>query len=49
MNEKKFSIRCLFLEAKGKKKSNHEGLGLWQRTFRQHDVIDFRRNWPFIS
>ena len=41
MNEKKFSNRCLFLKAKGKTKSNHEVLGLWQRSLRLHDVIDF--------
>ena len=49
MNEKIFSNRCLFLKAKGKTKSNHEVLGLWQRSLRLHDVIDFLRNWPFIS
>ena len=49
MNEEKFSNRCLFLKAKGKAKSNHEVLGLWQRSLRLHDVIDFQRNWPFIS
>ena len=49
MNEKKFSNRCLKLKAKGKTKSNHEVLGLWQRSLRVHDVIDFWRNWPFIS
>ena len=47
--EKKFSSRCLFLQAKGKTKSNHEVLGLWQRSLRLHDVIDFWRNLPFIS
>ena len=41
MNEKKFSNRCFFLKAKGKTKSNHEVLGLWQRSLRLHDVIDF--------
>ena len=41
MNEKKFSNRCLFLKAKGKTKSNHKVLGLWQRSLRIHDVIDF--------
>ena len=41
MNEKKFSNRCLFLKAKGKTKSNHEVLGLWQRSLRLHDVIEF--------
>ena len=45
MNEEKFSNRWLFLKAKGKTKSNHEVLGLCQRTLRLHDVIDFRRNW----
>ena len=49
MNEKKFSNRCLFLKAKGKTKTNHEVLGLWQRSLRLHDVIDFWRNWPLIS
>ena len=38
---KKFSNRCLFLKAKGKTKSNHEILGLWQRSLRLHDAIDF--------
>ena len=41
MNEKKFSNRCLFLKAKGKIKSNHEDLGLWQRSLRLHDDIGF--------
>ena len=41
MNEKMFSNRCLFLKAEGKTKSNHEVLGLWQRSLRLHDVIDF--------
>ena len=41
MNEKKFSNRCLFLKAKGNTKSNHEVLGLWHRSLRLHDVIDF--------
>ena len=49
MNEKKFSNRCLFLKAKWKIKSNHEVLGLWRHLLRLHDVIDFWRNWPFIS
>ena len=40
-NEKKFSNRCLFLKAKGKKKSNHEDLDRWQRSLRLQDVIDF--------
>ena len=31
----------LFLKAKGKTKSNHEVLGLWQRSLLLHDVIDF--------
>ena len=39
MNEKKFSNQCLFLKAKGK--TNHEVLGLWQRSLRLHNVIDF--------
>ena len=34
---------------KEKTKSNHEVLGLWQRSLRQYDVIDFWRNWPYIS
>ena len=38
---KKFSNRCLFWKAKGKTKSNHEVLGLWKRSLRLHDVIDF--------
>ena len=38
---KKFSNRCLFLTAEGKTKSNYEVLGLWQRSLRLHDVIDF--------
>ena len=38
---KKNSNRCLFLKAKGKTKLNHEVLGLWQRSLRLHDVIDF--------
>ena len=37
--QKKFSNRCLF--SKGKTKSNHEALGLWQRSFRLDDVIAF--------
>ena len=41
MNEKKFLNRCLFLKAKGKTKSNHEVLGLWQHSLRLHDVINF--------
>ena len=41
MKEKKFSNPCLFLKAKGKTKSNHEGLGLFQRSLRLHDVLDF--------
>ena len=41
MNENKFSNRCLFLKAKGKTKSNHEVLSLWQRSLRLHDVMDF--------
>ena len=44
MNEKKFSNRCLFLKAKGKTKSNHEVLGLWQRSLRLHGVILRIRN-----
>ena len=35
MDEKKFS------KAKVKTKSNHEFLGLWQRSYRLHDVITF--------
>ena len=38
---KKVSNRCLFLKAKIKTKSNPEVLGLWQRTLRLLDVIDF--------
>ena len=38
---KKVSNRCLFLKAKGKTILNHEVLGLWQRSLRLHDVIDF--------
>ena len=34
MNKKIFSNLCLFLKAKGKTKSNHEVLGLWQRSLR---------------
>ena len=49
MNRKKFLKPCLFLKANGKTKSNHEVLGLWQCSLRLHDVIDFLRNWPFIS
>ena len=41
MNEKKFTNCCLVLKAKGKTKSNHEVLGLWQRSLRLHDVIIF--------
>ena len=41
MNKKKFSNRCLFLKAKEKTKSNKDVLGLWQRSLRLHDVIDF--------
>ena len=41
MNEKKFSNQCLLVKAKGKTKSNHEVLGLWQRSLRLHGVIDF--------
>ena len=41
MNEKKFSNQYMFLKAKGKTKSNHEVLGLWQRSLRPHDIIDF--------
>ena len=29
------------LKAKERTKSNHEVLGLWQRSLRLHDVIDF--------
>ena len=29
------------LESKGKTKSKHEVLGLWQRSLRLHGVIDF--------
>ena len=39
MSAKKFSNRCLFLKAEGKTKTNHEVLGLWQRSFRLRDVI----------
>ena len=38
---KKFSNRCLFLKANGTTKSKHDVLGLWQRSLRLHDVIDF--------
>ena len=38
---KKFSNQCGFLKAKGMTKSNHEVLGLWKRSLRLHDVIDF--------
>ena len=41
MNEKNISNQFLFLKAKGKTKLNHEVLGLWQRSLRLHDVIDF--------
>ena len=41
MNEKMFSNQCLFLKGKGKAKSNHEVLGLWQRSLRLRDVINF--------
>ena len=41
MNEKEFSNRCSFSKARGEAKSNHEVLGLWQRSLRLHDVIDF--------
>ena len=41
MDEKKFSNQCLFLKVKGMTKSNQEVLGLWQRSLRPHDVIDF--------
>ena len=41
MNEKKFSNQLMFLKAKEKTQSNHEVLGLWQRSLRLHDVIDF--------
>ena len=48
--ERKKDFEPMFvLEAKGKTKSNHEALGLWQRSLRLHDVIDFSHNWPFIS
>ena len=41
-NERKKVFEPTFvLEAKGKTKSNHEVLGLWQRSLRLHDVIDF--------
>ena len=49
MNEKKFSNRYLFLKAKVMTKSNHEVLGIWQRSLRLHDVTDFLCNWPFLS
>ena len=39
--QKRFLDRCLFLKAKGKTKSNNEVLGLWQRSLRLQDVIDF--------
>ena len=41
-NERKkvFEQMFFFLKAKGKTKSNHEVLGLWQRSLRLHDVID---------
>ena len=31
----------MFSKAKVKTKSNHEVLGLWQRSYRLHDVITF--------
>ena len=37
------------LERQWKEKANHEVLGLCKRSLRLRDVIDFRRNWPFIS
>ena len=46
---KKFSNRCLFLKNNEKTKANHEVLGLWQRSLCLRAVIDFWRNWPFIS
>ena len=49
-NERKKVFKPMFvLESKRKDKSNPEVLGLWQRSLRLHDVIDFWRNWPFIS
>ena len=48
-NKKKFSNLCLFLKEIGKTKLNHEVFGLRQRSLHLHDVIDFWRNWPFIS
>ena len=41
MNQKRFSDQCLFLKAKGKTKTNHEVLGLWQRSLRLHHVNAF--------
>ena len=39
--QKKFSNRFWFLKAKGKTKSNHKVLGLWQRLLSLHEVINF--------
>ena len=40
--ERKEVFELMFvLESKRKEKVNHEVLGLWQRTLRLHDVIDF--------
>ena len=49
MSAKKCSDRCLFSKAKGKTKSNHEVLGLCERSFRLSDVITFWHYLTFIS
>ena len=38
---KKVSNPCLFLKVKGKTKSNHGVLGLWQRSLCLYDIINF--------
>ena len=41
-DERKKVFELMFvLESKRKDKSNHEGSGLWQRSLRLHDAIDF--------
>ena len=42
--QKKVFEPMFVLESKRKDKSNHDVLGLWQRSIGLHDVIDFRRN-----
>ena len=49
INKIRFSNGCSFSKAKWKTKSKHAVLGLWQRSFRLHNVVTFWRNWPFIS